>query len=200
MPGHRTQPSPQAARQADATRQRILAIARDLFARQGYTGTTIADIARRLGTTTAALYYHFSSKAGILDSLLTEPLAAYTKLIDDATTARMPPRELLAAYIDFTAATRELIPVLAADPAVRSMLDQRLPRKPEEMSGAIIAALAGPRTGRAATIRAHAAFAAAKEATLAALRASDGHLTPRDRSEVLAAALRALSKDPAPQA
>ena len=48
------------------TKNRILGIARDLFARKGFTGTSIADIARELGTTTAALYYHFSSKADIL--------------------------------------------------------------------------------------------------------------------------------------
>jgi AcrR family transcriptional regulator len=199
MPGHRTQASPQATHRADTTRQRILAIARDLFTRQGYTGTTNADIARRLGTTTAALYYHFSSKADILDSLLAEPLAAYAKLTDDATTGNMPPRELLAAYIDFTAATGELIPVLGADPAVRSVLDKRLPRRPEEMSSAIIGALMGPQLGRAAAIRAHAALAVAKEATLAVLPAGSGRLAHHDRSEILAAALRALSKDPAPQ-
>ena len=64
------------------TKQRILAIAGELFARQGYTGTTIADIARELGTTTAALYYHFPSKAAILGGLLARPLAAYTRLLD----------------------------------------------------------------------------------------------------------------------
>jgi AcrR family transcriptional regulator len=182
------------------TRERILDIARDLFARQGYTGTTIADIARRLGTTTAALYYHFSSKSDILDCLLAEPLAAYTRLIDDASTSRMPAEMLLGAYIDFTAGTRELIPVIAADPAVRGMLDERLPRKPEEMTAAIIAALAGPRPNRAATIRAHAAFAVAKEATLAAMVVGNGHLSPADRGEILAAALRALHQDRAPRA
>jgi hypothetical protein len=80
----------------------------------------------------------------------------------------MPAKALLGAYVDFTAVTRELIPVIAADPAVRGTLDERLPCKPAEMTEAIIAALAGPRPNRAASIRAHAAFAVAKEATLAA--------------------------------
>jgi AcrR family transcriptional regulator len=175
------------------TRERILEIARDLFARQGYTGTTIADIASRLGTTTAALYYHFGSKADILDSLLAEPLAAYTRLIDE--TATMPAKELLDSYVDFTVQTRELIPVIAADPAVHAMLDERLPRKPEEMTAEIIAALAGPRPDRAAAIRAHAAFAVVKEATLAALADGNGSLAPGDRSEILHAALRALNQN-----
>src|SRR5580693_2221383 len=74
------------ARQADArqpgTRQRILDIAGELFARQGYTGTSIADIARELGTSTAALYYHFPSKSAILAGLLAGPLTGYTRLRD----------------------------------------------------------------------------------------------------------------------
>jgi len=189
-----TRPQRRAAGHPDDTRQRILAIARDLFVRQGYTGTTIADIASQLGATTAALYYHFKSKADILDSLLAEPLAAYIKLIEHATRERLSAEALLGTYIDFIADTRELIPVVAADPAVRSMLDARLPRKPQEMINAIITALAGPRPERAATIRAHAAFAVVKESTLAALSTNDGRLSPDDRDEILAAALRALTR------
>src|SRR6202047_356554 len=78
-PRDTSQPAPgQPDPRPSDTRQRILAIAADLFARQGYTGTTIADIARELGTTTAALYYHFPSKADILGGPLAEPLTAYT--------------------------------------------------------------------------------------------------------------------------
>jgi len=68
------------------------------------------------------------------------------------------------------------------------------------MTAAIIAALAGPRPSRATTIRAHAAFAVAKEGTLAAMAIGNGRLTPGDRDEILAAALRALHAAPAPRA
>ncbi len=78
---------------ASSTKQRILGIARDLFARQGYTGTSIADIARELGTTTAALYYHFPSKADILRALLADPMAAYTRLLDGLRDHQPPPRK-----------------------------------------------------------------------------------------------------------
>lgn len=193
MDDERAQPPRREPGRGDGTRQRILAIARDLFASQGYTDTTIADIAGRLGTTTAALYYHFKSKADILDSLLAEPLAAYTRLTEPATLNQLSPAELLGAYLEFTADTRELMPVIAADhPAIRPVLDARLPRKPEEMIDAIITALAGPRADRAATIRAHAAIAVIKEGTLAALPAESPRLRTEDRDEIIAAALRAL--------
>jgi AcrR family transcriptional regulator len=156
------------------TKARILAIAAELFATQGYTGTSIADIAHRLGTTPAALYYHFASKADVLDELLAEPMAGYTKLAEQATTAT--PEELLAAFIDFYARSHALTPIVGADPAVRALLDERLPRKPADMFADVIAALAGPDPDRAALLRAHAAFAVVKEATAAALRLGDGAL------------------------
>jgi AcrR family transcriptional regulator len=49
-----------------STRERILDIALELFTEHGYDKTSLRDIAERLGTTKAALYYHFKSKSDIL--------------------------------------------------------------------------------------------------------------------------------------
>jgi len=51
------------------TRQRILDVALDLFTEQGFDGTSLRQIAERLGVTKAALYYHFESKDDILMAL-----------------------------------------------------------------------------------------------------------------------------------
>src|ERR1700735_406842 len=51
---------------AASTRERILDIALELYTEHGYDKTSLRDIAERLGTTKAALYYHFKSKADIL--------------------------------------------------------------------------------------------------------------------------------------
>jgi AcrR family transcriptional regulator len=56
---------PDAAAQG-STRERILDIALELFVAQGYDKTSLRDIAERLGTTKAALYYHFERKQDIL--------------------------------------------------------------------------------------------------------------------------------------
>jgi AcrR family transcriptional regulator len=170
------------------TKQRIKDVARELFARQGYTGTSMADIAGRLSITPAALYYHYRSKADVLDALLAEPLAAYAELAEHA--PELAPAELLAAFVDFTAGAHTVIPVVTADPAVRQLLDERFPRTPPEMMASVITALAGPEPDRAALIRASAAFAVAKEATAAVL--VNRSLESDDREEILAAALRAL--------
>jgi len=178
------------------TKAQILAIARDLFARQGYRGTSIADIARELGTTPAALYYHYGSKAELLDALLAEPLAAYAELAAQARSGRLSAEELLGAFIDFTADTRRLMPVVSSDPAVRARLDDRLPHTPAEMAETIIAALAaspGESGGHAERlIEARASYAAAKEGTIAALDLGNGALCPDHRKLVLTTALRAL--------
>src|ERR1700723_2708876 len=202
------------ARSGD-TRERILAIAREQFARKGFTGTSIADIAGDLGTTTAALYYHFSSKADILVALLEEPMAAYTRIIRSLDSGSPSAEDLLSAFIDLAVDSREMATIVDRDPAVLAMIDERLPRTSQEMSDQVIAALAGPGTGRAGVLRAHAAFAAIKEATLAAMAdpsspsspggpsgpdshngpgslGGPGSLDPADRAEILAAALRAL--------
>ena len=175
------------------TKQRILDIARELFARQGYTGTTIADIARELGTTTAALYYHFPSKADILGGLLAEPLAGYTRILEALDSGRPAPEDLLGAFIDLTVDSRELASVIDRDPAVLSMIDDHLPRTSQELTEQVINALAGLAPDRPAIIRAHAAFAVIKGATMAALALTGGTLDPADRTEILHAALRALS-------
>ena len=51
------------------TRQRILDAALDLFIEQGFDGTSLRQIAEKLGVTKAALYYYFESKDDILMAL-----------------------------------------------------------------------------------------------------------------------------------
>ncbi|EIV96239.1 TetR/AcrR family transcriptional regulator [Frankia sp. QA3] len=175
------------------TRERILAVALDLFTQQGYAGTSIADIAARLGTSKAALYYHFDSKVEILDALVVEPLSAYAQLAERAATERMAAPELLATLIDMMADSRVLSGVIGNDPSVLSVLQQR-PQCPcpKEGMNTIIGVLAGGAAGTTALIRATAAFAVAKETTLAIMGQGKGSLDRRTRAEILAAAMRAL--------
>jgi AcrR family transcriptional regulator len=177
--------------QAD-TKQRILDIASSLFARQGYSATTIADIARELGTTTAALYYHFPSKAAILRGLLDGPMVAYSRLLRDLGSGAAGPKDVLGAIVDICADSRDLATIFDRDPAALAVVDAELPMSSSEMTGQMVAALAGPAPDRAALIRANAALAVAKAATIAAMDLGGGLLAPADRDEVLAVALGTL--------
>jgi AcrR family transcriptional regulator len=55
------------------TAERILVVARELFGRVGYDGTTIKQIADRCNISDAAVLYHFRSKQAILEAILVEP-------------------------------------------------------------------------------------------------------------------------------
>ena len=52
------------------TKERILQEALKLFSQKGYIGTSMNDIAAKLGVTKAALYKHYASKQEILDSIV----------------------------------------------------------------------------------------------------------------------------------
>ena len=55
---------------AGTTKERILETALELFAEKGYLGTSMRDIAQRLGITKGALYKHYAGKQEILDSIV----------------------------------------------------------------------------------------------------------------------------------
>ena len=55
---------------AEGTKKRILRTALELFAQNGYLGTSMNDIAGQLGITKAALYKHYASKQEILDKIV----------------------------------------------------------------------------------------------------------------------------------
>ena len=55
------------------TRDRILAVARGLFASKGFEATTVRAIANECRVTDAAIYHHFPSKQAILEALFVQP-------------------------------------------------------------------------------------------------------------------------------
>src|SRR5438445_7282905 len=100
------------------TRERILEVARDLIGERGYSSTSISQIAGKLGTSKAALYYHFKSKEEILDALLSEPMVAFQELTEMAAAqpAGKQPEALLGAIIDFVAGPFSCLAAFQNDP------------------------------------------------------------------------------------
>lgn len=58
------------ARSVPDTKTRILEVAEQLFAAQGFDGTGIDQIAREVGITKSVIYYHYRNKEAILDALI----------------------------------------------------------------------------------------------------------------------------------
>jgi AcrR family transcriptional regulator len=77
------------------TKAEIRRVAIELFTERGYEGTSLREIAERLGITKAALYYHFSSKESIVRSIFDAHLEALDDLI--AWAREQPPGPRLRA-------------------------------------------------------------------------------------------------------
>jgi len=73
--GSRTKNRAVRAEKARATRRRIIAAATELFIRDGYLQTTMADIARQAEVAVQTLYLSFGSKVAVLDAALDVTIA-----------------------------------------------------------------------------------------------------------------------------
>jgi AcrR family transcriptional regulator len=114
------------------TRQRIQAIALELFAEQGYEKTSLREIAERLGVTKAALYYHFKSKEDIVRSFTEDYRAELEEVISwGASQPRTPGTraEILARYADIVGRRLEVIRFMEQNQAAMHSLMSGSSRK-----------------------------------------------------------------------
>jgi AcrR family transcriptional regulator len=106
VPGTATKPTTRVPRpSAQATRDRIVAAATDLFSERSFDGASTRDIAAAAGVTQPLLNYHFRSKEELwqaaVDALfaqLTETLGERTRGlrgVDDVTAAKLLVREFI---------------------------------------------------------------------------------------------------------
>jgi TetR/AcrR family acrAB operon transcriptional repressor len=58
--------------EAAATRKQVLEAALQVFSQKGYAATTLDDIAHEAGVTRGAIYWHFSNKADLYNTLVGE--------------------------------------------------------------------------------------------------------------------------------
>ena len=132
------------AEEHGSTRERILAVALELFGARGYEGTSIRDIADRMGMTKAAVYYHFPAKESLLAELLGPATTRIAGVLAAHGPATDPPRRraLVEALVDVVGDVGPQVVVLLSDPAV----GPHLPALTAEGSlpARVAAALLGP--------------------------------------------------------
>ncbi|ASW54046.1 TetR/AcrR family transcriptional regulator [Plantactinospora sp. KBS50] len=80
------------------TRQRLFEAAVALIAEQGYSATTVDDIAARAGVAKGTVYYNFPSKTALFEALLRHGIGLLTDGFRTAV-AGQPPRAALAALV-----------------------------------------------------------------------------------------------------
>ncbi|WP_175236238.1 TetR/AcrR family transcriptional regulator [Achromobacter mucicolens] len=64
-----------------APRERILEEAAKLFARSGYDGSSISDLAAAIGVSKAAIYHYYPTKQDIYDAIILEVLEGLTQTV-----------------------------------------------------------------------------------------------------------------------
>jgi AcrR family transcriptional regulator len=80
-------------------RERMLNVAAELMSRQGYAGTSVADIVAGAGVQAPALYWHFKSKQGILAAVMDRGAAEWEAGLPswDETPGATPAERLIEA-------------------------------------------------------------------------------------------------------
>lgn len=126
---------PPKAERPPITPDEILDRSAEVFARRGFRGAPLTDIARELGITRAALYIHFDSKHAILHALMERLFARFEQSADaadaEAEAAAAPPRDrlraLLVAHATVVTANLALVDVLTGEEAeLRTTADEQL--------------------------------------------------------------------------
>jgi AcrR family transcriptional regulator len=89
----------------DTTATQLARIAARLFAERGYDGTSVREIVEAAGTTKPTLYYHFGSKEGLAEALLTKPQARLVEQMRSVLATQGDPvvalQDLLETLFDF---------------------------------------------------------------------------------------------------
>ena len=76
------------ARQNGSTKERLLQVAKELFAQKGFHGASTREITQRAGTNLSSLYFHWQSKENLY-------LAVYRQLFQELTALAQEVTDLL---------------------------------------------------------------------------------------------------------
>jgi AcrR family transcriptional regulator len=88
------------AQQSAVTRKAILASCLKLFARHGFSTTSIDEIARAAGITKGAIYWHFENKEELFQAILEEIRARWTEAVHQPLSKETAPVPRLETLFD----------------------------------------------------------------------------------------------------
>jgi AcrR family transcriptional regulator len=83
----------------DNQRDRVIACAAELFARDGFENVRLDQIAEALGISKAGIYHYFRAKQEILEAIVVNALDGLTDAVLTATAQAAGPRERLVAFM-----------------------------------------------------------------------------------------------------
>lgn len=101
---------------AGERREKLLAVARDIFAERGYQATTMDEVASAAGFTKPILYQHFASKEALFNEIVSTTSAHLIDSLSVATLNETTPRNQVES------ALRSFFDVVVSDPAAYRVL------------------------------------------------------------------------------
>lgn len=85
--------------EGSSSAQHIARVAARLFAERGYDATSVREIVEAAGVTKPTLYYHFGSKEGLAQALVSRPMEQLCEAMRSRRQAAAGPEEALAAML-----------------------------------------------------------------------------------------------------
>jgi AcrR family transcriptional regulator len=82
-----------------SARDRVLGAAVDLFARQGYDGTSVAEVIAQAGVAKGGFYHHFVSKEALLYEVYGDLITRQLTAMEEILARDLPPAQTLRALI-----------------------------------------------------------------------------------------------------
>lgn len=122
--------TPRKAVQQELTREMIMDAARELFVTKGYQYVSMRQIAKELGYSHGALYYHFKNKAELFYALVEDHFTMLDHILDQVMQLeienKMKMKKILLSYIEFglTHQSHYEIMFLVKDEEVRNFINQ----------------------------------------------------------------------------
>src|SRR5215472_13362664 len=107
----------------EQTRERILARSAQLFNRQGYVGSSLADIMRETGLEKGGIYNHFSSKEQLAVEAFDYAYGLVEQRVRQALTGKFHARERLLALVAVFQSIVEDPPVVGGCPILNTAID-----------------------------------------------------------------------------
>jgi TetR/AcrR family transcriptional regulator len=114
-----SQPAPR-VRDARATRERLLLAAESLFARKGFDGTRLREVAQLAGATVPLLCHHFGSKDALYESVLDRGMARIASMGWEVLRRGATVAEQLEGFVT------GLVGMASSDPSVVALLHREM--------------------------------------------------------------------------
>jgi AcrR family transcriptional regulator len=181
------------------TKERIRAVALELFTAHGYEQTSLREIANRVGITKASLYYHHPSKQALLVAIVEPLLRDWRMMVERLESVPHTPehvREALGECLSTLLRHREACALFARDvPALLTAVGPVLVEA-KKLTSRMNTWLAGPDPDQADLVRAYAASEVLNSALASAIMLPS---VPQDelRATLLDAAAAVLGLAPA---